>query len=145
MNALNNYDSLVYIIHWWEAFIHSTALVAYTLADSLQTLYFKACSAYRTLPSLSGRHRFADITPTNQKRTASSRLHELHYTTSTYWIWRACVFLHRTSSLKLFTCRSASNSAEDWKRTVLTWLLTLCNCLITNFVFCGLCNTPMFF
>ena len=30
-------------------------------------------------------------------------------------------------------------------RTVLTWLLTLCNCLITNFVFRGLCNAPMFF
>jgi len=30
-------------------------------------------------------------------------------------------------------------------RTVLTWLLTLCNCLITTFVYRGLCNAPMFF
>ena len=108
---------------------HSTALVAYMLADSLQTLYFNACSAYRTLPSLSGRHRFADITPTNQKWTSISRLHELHYTSLRS---KFCVFLCRTSSLEFFTCRSTSNSRdcslqEKTENAVLTWLLTLCN------------------
>ena len=90
-------------VHWlpirWR--IH------YKLCTLMHSVHTRRCPR-----SLSGRHRLADITPTNQKRTAIGRLHELHYTTSTYQIWGACVFLCMTSSLEFFTCRSTSNSRD---------------------------------